>query len=235
MWILLDVAVVLIVLLSIIAGYRKGFVKTSFKFGMLIAAFIIANSFSPMFSQYLQTTDVYESITNDIRSKISSGIVQNNVRDKQQNGSEPELYVILSELGFDVDSAVENYNNALKQSKEDAIKSLDKNIVIPFCRMLISAVSFVIVLVVSIVALKVLMWLLELVFKLPVLKTFNKSAGALAGVLVGLFKVFIFCVVIQLVLPYIPKNQLGFSSGVEQKTYIYKVIMDANPLSFIYK
>ena len=107
MWILLDIAVVLLVALSIISGYRKGFVKTSFKFGMLIAAFIIANSFSPMLSQYLQTTDVYESITNDIRSKISSGIVQNNVRDKQQNGSEPELYVILSELGFDVDSVVE--------------------------------------------------------------------------------------------------------------------------------
>ena len=66
-------------------------------------------------------------------------------------------------------------------------------------------------------------------------KTLGRAAALLAGVLVGLFKVFILCVVIQLVLPYIPKNQLGFFSGVEQKTYIYKVIMDANPLSFIYK
>lgn len=233
MWILLDVAVVLIVLLSIIAGYRKGFVKTSFKFGMLVAAFIIANSFSPMFSQYLQTTDIYESITNDIRSKISSSIF-----DEQQEGTQQKQgnsFEILSKIGIDIDSAVDSYNDAIKQSKEDAVKSLDKHIVTPICRMLADAVSFVALLVASLVALTVLMFLLELVFKLPVLKTVNKSAGAIVGILFGLFRVFVLCVVIQLVLPYIPENNLGFYSGVEEKTYIYKVVVDTNPLSFIYK
>jgi hypothetical protein len=141
----------------------------------------------------------------------------------------------MAKIGIDIDSAVDSYNDALKQSKEDAVKSLDKHIVTPFCKMLADTVAFVALLVASLVALTVLMFFLELVFKLPVLKTVNKSAGAIIGILFGLFRVFVLCVVIQLVLPYIPENDLGFYSGVEEKTYIYKVVVDANPLSFIYK
>lgn len=237
MWIILDAAVVAIIAFSIVAGYRKGFVKTSFKFGMLVAAVVIANSFSPMFSDFLQTTEAYESITNDIRSKISTSVFESGTSDTQQSeqSSAFESFSVLSKLGIDMDLAVENYNKALEEGKDQAVKTLEEYIVVPICRMITDAASFVVVLLASILVLTILMWILELVFKLPVLKTLNKSAGACAGILFGLLKVFVLCVVIQLILPYIPENEIGFYNGVEEKTYIYSIVKEVNPLSFIYK
>jgi len=117
---------------------------------------------------------------------------------------------------------------------QSAAEALDELVVQPIAKMLCDALCFVVVFLASVIVLHILMLLLELVFKLPLLKGMNKVSGALFGVLFGVLKVFAFCTVFQVVLPYIKNADIGLTLDIAEKTYIYSFFLDLNPLKFLY-
>ncbi len=237
MWIIFDAIVVIVMAISIYNGYKRGFVRTVFKFGIVIAAFMIAYNFSPVLEEYIKSTDLYYKITEDIKLKVSDNLFSQNeeTQSPESDGKQTPLYYLFDGLGIDVKELQSEYDEMLKQGKDQAEDTVNNMVVVPICNMLVKAVSFAIIVVVSSVLLVIVMYLLELVFKLPLLNGFNRILGLVAAVASGCLKLFVICVIIQLVLPYISTINIGICCGIEDKTMLYKIIKDINPLAFMYR
>jgi len=250
MWIVLDVITAALLIFSVVSGYRKGFIKTAFGLGIIVASLIMSSAFSPMLSSYMRTTKQYisftESINNNIADTFQKSVGQDSektdagsTQDVITENSEEEKTTfdkVLSSVGVDLDfHKLENdYNEALSSGAKNAAEALDEMVVQPIAKLLCDALCFVAVFVVSVIALHLLMLVLELLFKLPLLKGVNKVSGALCGVLLGLLKVFAFCTVFQIVLPYIKNQDIGLTLDIAEKTYIYSFFFGINPLKFLY-
>ena len=250
MWIVLDVITAALLIFSVVTGYRKGLIKTAFGLGIIVASLIISSSFSPTLSSYVRTTKQYISFTESINNNIADTFQKSVGQDSEKTdaGSTQDVITenteeekttldkVLSSVGVDLDfRKLENdYNEALSSGAKNAAEALDETVVQPIAKLLCDALCFVAVFVVSVIALHLLMLVLELLFRLPLLKGVNKVSGALCGVLLGLIKVFVFCTVFQIVLPYIKNQDIGLTLDLAEKTYIYSFFYGINPLKFLY-
>lgn len=251
MWIALDVIVIAILVFSVIGGYRKGFIKTAFGFGILIASLILSYYFSPAISSYARTTKQYVSLTQSLKNNVvekfsteaslnkeeSSATTDSTQIDMSTDSKQAsELMKVLSDFGIDLDfsNLHKEYNDLIDSGVESTAEALDKVIIQPVSVMLCNALCFVVVFIASLLALNLLKIILELIFKLPLLKGMNKSSGAIFGVLFGILKVFAFCTVFQILLPYIKNAEFGITLDIAEKTYLYSLFLEINPLKFLY-
>lgn len=237
MWIALDAVTLALIVFSLIKGYKKGLVKTAFKIGIIIASVVIANSFSPVLSDYVKTTQQYKEFTNSVKTSILSSIESKESEAPQTFEKSKESNVAfdyLSKIGLDIESIEEGYRQSVSEGIENTKETLDRTVLTPVTEFLCNAICFVIVFIVSVLLLYLLMYLIDLVFKLPILRSANKFGGFLLGGVFGVLKVFVFCTIFQIVLPYIQTKSIGLVCGMENSTYIYKFFLDINPLKFLY-
>ncbi len=248
MWIALDLITAALLIFSVVSGYKKGFIKTAFGLGILVASLIISCSLSGAVSKYVRTTKQYVSFTTAVKENFVQSFeaeeAESDTKDSSEN-SEPtddgekefsDISETLSKIGIELDFEDINkaYNERVESGVQSAAEALDEVVVQPIAKMLCDALCFVVVFLVSVLVLHILMLLLELVFKLPLLKGMNKFSGALFGVLFGVLKVFAFCTVFQIILPYIKNAEIGITLDIAEKTHIYSFFLDLNPLKFLY-
>lgn len=236
MWILLDAAVAVLLIWSIVRGYKKGLVKTAFKCGIVIASLIIAYSFSPVISGYVSTTKGYERLTTSVSENIMSHVSENMQKETSDKviSEDDSFSAALKGLGIetsDINKTIDERVAKGVQSIEDAVNEL---IVRPVSKTLCDALCFIALFVACILVLHLVMYILDAVFRLPLLRSVNKAGGAVAGIVAGLLKIFVFCTIVEMLLPYIQNPSIGLYCGMESKTLIYKILMQYNPLSFLY-
>ncbi len=237
LWIALDVITLALIVFSLVKGYKKGLVKTAFKIGIIIAAVIIANTFSPVLSDYVKTTEQYKEFTTSVKTSILSSIESNEGTDTgtfETTNENNAAFDYLSKIGLDIESIQDGYRQSVNEGVHNAKETLDKTVLTPVCEFLSNALCFVILFFASVLILYLLMYLVDLVFKLPLLKSANKFGGLVLGGIFGVLKVFVFCTVFQIILPYIQTQSIGLVCGMENATYIYRFFLDINPLKFLY-
>ena len=79
------------------------------------------------------------------------------------------------------------------EAPESAVDSLASAIAEPVAYAISSVSAFLLIFIASVAVLKLLTWLLDLLFQLPVLKTANTMLGLLVGVVIALFWAWILC------------------------------------------
>jgi len=242
MWIILDAAVVAILIFSVVRGYRKGLVKTAFKLGIVIVSLILAYSIGPAVSSYLQSTSQYAKISQTIQDNVTEKLgfelqpsEQEAPSAEQSAGSESDAFEnALSSLGIDLGEIKKSYDERVSAGVQSASDAISELVVQPVAKTLCNALGFIAVFVVSLLVLHIVMYILDAVCKLPLLKSVNKMGGAVCGVVTGIVKVFVFCTIVEMLLPYIQNTGIGIYCGMESKTLVYNIFMNCNPLSFLY-
>lgn len=177
---LLAVAVVVIII-----GAKRGFIKSIMGICTLVAALFVAFAFTPTVSVYIEETAFMRDISGNISDTITS--LSQNEEDSYN------LSRLFSEMPDAFKQILDRYN-ANERELADAISptpDADKSTVDDLSTMIadpvVSAVSgvlaFLALFVLSVIVLKLLTWILDLVFQLPVLKTANTLLGLVVGVL----------------------------------------------------
>ena len=246
MHIALDAVVIALFVFSVYRGIKKGFVKTAFKLVIVAAALIIAYKFSPVLTEYVKSTPTYESITGSVRQSVSQSISRafaveddgSEASDTSQasdkgtsSGLLPDL---ISKAVIDTDAIREKYQESLSQGAVNISEITDEFIITPAAQFICRSLCFAVLFIVSVILLNLLVLLLDLIFKLPVLKSMNKVGGAAMGTVSGILKVFIFCTLVEIALLYFEVSQIGFVRGIENNTLLFKEFLKYNPLSFLY-
>ena len=233
----IDAILLLGVIIIIWKAAVRGFFRSVMSLAGGIASFLAAYAYSPVLAQYLKEKFILGGITDSIDGTLRS------LADPQKTGTfnldklagdmPQSLTSILDRYNINTDSFVAKFSG-LTNCDADVVRGFAEDIATPTADIISSIIAFVLIFVGVWIVLALLTWILDLIFKLPVLKTANKVLGIIFGVVEGaLFAVIGAYVLSTLVtaLGSIDPNLFG-ESAINQ-TIICKFLIEHNPLGII--
>lgn len=178
----LDIIIIVLVIGAVILGNKKGFIKIASGLVTFLIAFVIAYIFANNVADYIRyDTGVGNKIEQSISTSISSALDKENKEDKKEETSK------LSEMFGD------KINEIVESNKD--------NTSVVITNYAFTGIGFVATFVVVKLVLIVATIMLDGVFNLPVLKSFNKLGGIIASVILLLLKIWIVLAIIHFVSP----------------------------------
>lgn len=193
----LDIAIALIFGITVFFAAKNGFVKTLISAVSFIVAIIITASFCNPLAEYLKTTPIAETIENATEEKITEFILDGAVgTDALVKGESEEFNALLTVAGIDKAELFKWYTEAIVDT-ENAESALAKKVAAPIIDIIATAVSIVLLFVGTQILLSILSKVLNLIAKLPVLRSCNTLLGVILGIVLALFRIFLFCFVMR--------------------------------------
>lgn len=227
--VILDVAVAAIVIVSVILGVKRGFFKTFAGLVCLIATLALVLIFAEPLGLWANEKFVSPAIANGVVEKLdlkADSAIESVSDDKLMDN---KLFAkIVNKEGT---GALQNerLKNAGASVKDFVVKILSDNAAL-------SALCVLIAALVIIIAVRLVLWLLQLIFK-PMLKNrtlskINRFMGFVIGLASALVLTLVFCVTVQRASNlYTPKTEGGtFRSEVVDNTAIYKYALQLEEL-----
>lgn len=190
----LFVVVVISLLIGALVGYKRGFLRIAVSLIGLLVVIVISLKLSPFVSEYVSNnTQIYDSVKHKIVELYDekNGTLDNSI-------SENQNLTIKSYNLPDLISSALVTNNTSEMYSVLAASLFEEYIAGYLAAICIKAGSFVGVFI----ALEIILFLLKLTIKIlekiPVLKTFNKMLGLVAGVGTVLIFVWVFYIGIMM-------------------------------------
>lgn len=173
MELLLDLGILLIILISIFVGYKRGLVKVAFGLISFIIAIIISLLLYKPISNFITN---YTPLPEKIEFQIESRLSTENINDSN--------------------NFVENYYNNVKNSSISIIAHNMTNSIINIS-------SALIVFLLTRLLLLFLRFSTDLIAKLPLIKQINHIGGFMYGLLAGFVMIYLFFTIITILAPII--------------------------------
>ncbi len=197
--------VVLVILCCAYYGYKKGIVRIVFSIGSLIIAIVLASVLTPYINQYLRyNTNVYTNIEEkciellnkpdeqdgkNVAGEVGSASTsEENTTGEQTQQTEVQSILEEQQLPTSLKDSIEK----MSLSVEEQAKSAQTAVAGSIADMAMSAICFVVTLIVIRLVLIILSRVLNIITKLPVIHGINQFAGLTFGLAEGLLIVWIF-------------------------------------------
>lgn len=210
--IILDLIVVILILIFMAIGSKKGLTVCIVNVFSLIIALICALIFcKPIGNMIIKNTNIDDNINNTIYQNLNINIGEEIDVNNSNLPESMKKYII------------ETMNNA-NQTKEEAIKKISNEI----STQIVYIIAFVGIFVAVRILLVVLKILSNIINKLPVLSQIDKLGGAVCGLIEGMIVIYTALTIISMVSPTI-KNE-KFSNCIEN-SIIAKQIYNNNLIS----
>ncbi len=230
----LDIIIVLIIGLTIYFAAKNGFVKTAISASSFIIAIALTAAFATPLAEVIKQTPVADSIRTSTEEKIADILLDGSFDvDNLLDGESEEFNNLLSLAGIDSNSLTDWYEDKVVSGIEEATARLAEKIAEPIIHTIAMAVAIVAIYIGTRIVLMIVSFILDQIFRLPVLKAFNKLGGIIVGVVLALIRVCLFCFIAGLLI----KNAdfLGnefISNLVPEKTLLFKFFNEIDIFSF---
>lgn len=230
----LDLIIILIIGLTLYFSAKNGFVKTAISASSFIIAMALTATLSAPLAEVIKQTPIADSIRTATEEKINDILLDNSFDvDSLLDGESSEFNNLLSISGITKESLSDWYDEDVTPSVEDATAKLAEGITAPIIDTVAMAVAIIVIYIGTRIALMVLSFVLDQIFRLPVLKSCNKLLGIIVGVVLALIRVCLFCFVASILI----KNAdfLGnefISNLAPEKTLLFKTFTEFDIFSF---
>lgn len=229
---ILDIAIVLIILINVIIGAKKGFIKTAYSFVKFAASAVCAFFFAKPLAAIIKTTDIYRNTESSLVEKLCDYIENGNVDLTESIAqSKAQIDEFLSSIGTSFDKLFGASDGGFLSGNEESVLEFSRGIVEPVCSALATVVAFVAIFLAASLVLFIVMKILDVFASAPVIKQFNSLLGALAGAVVACLLVFILIMLVSALTPFLETVGVVINDEVIGATYIYKWFKDINPLA----
>lgn len=210
--------VILVFLILIIAnGIRRGLVKTVLSMLSIVIAIALASAFSPYIESFLtEKTPLYDSIQQNSQKKLAENL-------KNQEGIDlTEQISMLEELPLPGDLVTSILKGSGEEYGQLIGETLAEYLSVSIASVIVSGVAGFLSFVLAMVVIRILIFALDKIVSLPVIKTFNRIGGGLAGAVQGLLVIWIVFLVITLLY------------STEWAKEAYRLIRENTFLNFLY-
>lgn len=202
MGIAIDIGIILVMVLTIIMGYKKGLIKVAISFMAIIVSLIVAIIiYKPIAKQIANNTQIDEKIENIIYEKIKDVDFKNATEEEKKQNQ--------------IISFTEKYvDEAIKQSQDNIAKYVAESL----AETVLEIATFVILLIILRIVLLILNVMASMIGELPIIKQFNKSGGVIYGIAEGFLIINVIFAICYIINPIclngdiqknIEKSQLG--------------------------
>lgn len=225
MYLVLDGAVLLVMLIFIGIGIHRGAVRTIVEFvgffAALAAAAIVSNAVTvPLYETWVSPV-VLETMTNAL-SDIAAGSADPLAALTEKM---PEFVVRY----FESSHLQQNLSQALTLGAAEGAQMLADSVVAPVVQLLIRVLVAVVTFIVATWLIRLIAGAADLVAKLPVLHQLNQGLGAVCGAAKGLIIVFVAAALLKALLPFLPENEF-LTAGHIEESMIFQKVCEINPL-----
>ncbi len=217
-WII-DIALVTILLIGLVMGYQRGFVKTVAKPVKLVAVWICSFKTCSFFARIFVAPLVQPTVTARLSQYLQEnceGLNSANVTEKL-----PTLLKMAAGL-FDIDIS------EIAGSGTTLTEKLAETFTEPLVSIFSVAITFVLLLLIYSVLFTVLLWLLNLIFHLHPFAWLNRSLGVIFGIAFALIVAWLLSMILGYVLSFPIFSSLGFEGGA-----IYRFFKAYHPLDLL--
>ena len=224
--IIFDILLLAVMIIGLIVGYRKGFITFFFRKLSWMGAMVLSFLFSRPIASALHLAD---KIAEPVRARIIEAIGPSVESLGEMSGRIPTVLKLLGQIfGVDLtdmaDTSMQEGGNFVEVFAQQASEPLSH------------AIAVVLVFILSFFGFWLLIWLagkiINVVFKLPVLRQINGIAGALLGVFFYSLFLWAFC--------RLAVFATGYTSGIQfladfniEETYIGRFLYHLDPLKLL--
>ena len=188
----LGIAVFVILLLFVWMGYKRGFIKEIVSFFFVFLSLSLAWALNPYINEFLvQKTPIYSTIQETCANFVQS---QGEEDAEYETDSTGDLIDSLK-LPDLLRKNLEENNNA-ETYAELSVNTLTGYISGYLAKTVINGLSYVLAYILSTIVIRLIVYVLNLIAGLPVLKTANKLTGGVVGLLKGIVFVWIALLVV---------------------------------------
>lgn len=188
------IAVLIVLLLGVIKGYRKGFLRLAVSLVSLVFIVVISTKVAPYVSDFvINNTSTYENVRHKIIEVYAdkNGAIDNSLPENQ--GATIDSYG-LPEL---ITGALISNNNSDMYHKL-AATLFEEYISGYLAKIVIKAGSFCGLFVIFGIIMFIVLTTIKIIEKIPVLKTFNRILGVFAGLSISLIVIWIVFIAIMI-------------------------------------
>lgn len=227
-----DILIIAIVIFAACAGYKRGFVRSVLGLVIFFVALFVAIKFSDIYADHLNDTVFMEKVTGEISQSIES-VIGNNVDSDGVDGlfeDKPSGFVsIVERFGADMSELEEYYNENSSETQVSNVKLIASYIAKPVASLLSKVIAFLIIFFGVLLVLSIIKWILNLIFKLPVLNAVNKVFGLTFGIIKGVLLAWAASMLLTYLMSVLVMlRPETFSSSMIENTVIVKYIGNIN-------
>lgn len=171
------IGVIVILALSALYGYKRGFVHIVLSMVAMLVTFILAGLLTvPVSAMIKSATPLYDHI----EKSVSELVAENNVDINS-----------ISNLGLP-----KNIEEKIMEGAGEALGNFNEYIVDTLSDMLLKTLTFFGLIIVIYIIVRIVIVICDFISKLPVLNSINKTGGLVVGLVQGLLVVWIACLVV---------------------------------------
>lgn len=220
------IVILLILILFIWMGYRRGFIREIVSFFFVFLSLSLAWAINPYINDFLiSETPVYSTIQETCTDFVQkqSGNLENETESSSQFIDGLNLPEVLRK-NIEKNNNTENY-------AELSVNTLTEYVSGYLARTIVNGLSYVLAYILATIGIRIVVYILNLIAGLPILKTANKLTGGLVGFVKGL----VFIWILFLILTVLCSTEIGKTSlELIEKDSLLSVIYQYDPLIQIF-
>ncbi len=238
MGIVLDIMIIAIMVLCVVYGAKKGFFRSLMFLATGLCALLIAYTFTPMLSHYINESYIVEPIAGGIETTFLS-IAENadsaSEYDKELLLNNSQFVSLMENAGF-TGQEIEDKINVNDLGDREAIARLARTVAEPIAKTVSDSLAFIIIFIIALIVLRIITAIIGAVMKLPVLKELDAVMGWVFGIVSALLFAFAFVMMTEYILIALETVSPGtFNSDIIESSVLFELISKINPISAISK
>ena len=215
------IVILLILILFIWMGYRRGFIREIVSFFFVFLSLSLAWAINPYINDFLiSETPVYSTI-----QETCTDFVQKQSSDLENEMESSSQFIDGLNLPEILRKNIEKNNNT-ENYAELSVNTLTEYVSGYLARTIVNGLSYVLAYILATIGIRIVVYILNLIAGLPILKTANKLTGGLVGFVKGL----VFIWILFLILTVLCSTEIGKTSlELIEKDSLLSVIYQYDP------
>ena len=220
------IVILLILILFIWMGYRRGFIREIVSFFFVFLSLSLAWAINPYINDFLiSETPVYSTI-----QETCTDFVQKQSSDLENETESSSQFIDGLNLPEILRKNIEKNNNT-ENYAELSVNTLTEYVSGYLARTIVNGLSYVLAYILATIGIRIVVYILNLIAGLPILKTANKLTGGVVGFVKGL----VFIWILFLILTVLCSTEIGKTSlELIEKDSLLSVIYQYDPLIQIF-
>lgn len=220
---IIDIALITVILVFLIVGIKRGFIKELVSLIGFVVAFVVA-----LFLSGIGSSFVYDTFVDGfVKDKVSSAVMQS--IDNEVDGvlvSIPDYFINAAEAtGTDIEGVVKsNIGASVEETANSVAATVSKDVAKPVIGALIRVILFIIIFIIVKILIDWIGRALDLVSRLPVIHSLNSVLGAVIGTARGVVTAAIICFVAMYLIKFQGGNLFGLTAEMLEGSFMYNLL-----------
>lgn len=215
-----DIIILLIMIICVFLGYKKGLIGVAVGIlGFFIALIIAFVLYTPISNFIINNTSIKPTIQNAISETVAGYVIgeEEEIQEEKEENSNNSSQV----MNDYIDEFIEKEKQKIETTEREIINNVSETVAINIIKVAVGIIVFLVAKI-GLIFVKVLA---KLIAKLPIIKQFDKAGGIIYGTLQGLIIIYIGLALISLIAPTMENNAI---LDAINSSYIGKFMYDNN-------